>query len=132
MKFWRRLKIYLIGFGLGLIIVYIIFGKRDLDAWMPQQRVLSLIDSVEISLSKKASCQLNCLGMEPAMLDELREVADVDFSESHVRKKPCPIYHLNSKYEGKNYLMIWEVCEKDGRASLHSLQEEGRKCTCPS
>lgn len=68
----RRLRIYLIGFGLGLILVYLFFGRddsRDLDIWTPEQRILEAIRQDTLFLrSEKLACFQSCLQMSDSML----------------------------------------------------------------
>lgn len=68
----RRLRIYLFGFGLGLIMVYLFFGRddsRDLDIWTPEQRILEAIrqDSVFME-SEKLHCFQSCLNMDDSLV----------------------------------------------------------------
>lgn len=130
MTFWRRLRIYLVGVGLGLLIVYVFFGDRDLSGWTPQGRILTAIDSSNVTISPRAKCQLECNQMA---MDEWRMVhtaASVDFSESSTQKKPCPVYRLNSKLENGDYQLIWEVCEQEERVELLSFVKHGVDCNC--
>lgn len=127
MKFWRRFKYYLIGFGLGLLLVYGIFGGRDLTTWTPEGRVLQAIDSSQVSISERALCQLECNSLSFADIQWIMEDADVDFSESSTRKKPCPLYHITAVDE--KYFMIWEVCEKEEKVILHAFVS-GNDCSC--
>lgn len=130
MTFWRRLRIYLVGVGLGLLIVYVIFGDRELNTWTPQKRVLTAIDSSEVSLSERAICQLNCFKMADGEWRKVQDQASVNFSESNTQKKPCPIYHLTSEYLENSYRLIWEVCESEEKVSLLSINKEGKSCPC--
>ena len=61
----RRLRIYFIGFGLGLLMVYILFfrhSERDLDFWTPSQRVLEDIRHDTAFLeSAVLTCFTQCL-----------------------------------------------------------------------
>ena len=132
MKFWRRLKVYLIGFGLGLIIVYVLFGERDLNNWLPQQRVLTAIDSAVITISERAKCQIKCQELPQNFWQEMSQDAKIDFSESETRRSPCPLYRMNSNYRGKKYLLIWEVCQKKKEVELLAISADGQKCDCPS
>lgn len=130
--FWHRLKIYLIGVGLGLLIVYVVFGDRELNTWTPQKRILTAIDSSEVSFSDRAVCMMQCLNLQENEWKEIQKTAEVDFSESATRSKPCPIYRLNANYRGKDFLLIWEVCEKKGKVKMLNLIEKGRNCDCPA
>ena len=130
MTFWKRLRSYFVGVGLGLIIVYFFFGDRDLNNWTPQSRVLNGIDSAEVNISKRAACQLKCLGLKDEDLKEIKAVARVNFSESNTQKKPCPVYRLESRWNESDYLLIYELCEKDEKAELIGLNQIGKVCEC--
>ena len=127
MSFWRRFKYYLISFGLGLLLVYGIFGGRDLTTWTPEGRVLQAIDSSKMEISAKALCQLQCNSLSPSDIPGIMDDADVDFSESDTRRKPCPLYHITASDE--KYFMIWEVCERDEKVSLLAFIS-GKECDC--
>tara|TARA_R110002072_G_scaffold180888_6_gene336948 strand:+ start:2001 stop:2369 length:369 start_codon:yes stop_codon:yes gene_type:complete len=122
----------MIGFGLGLLIVYVLFGDRELNTWTPQQRILTAIDSSEVSFSDRAICLIKCLQLQDNEWKEIQKTAKVDFSESATKRKPCPSYRLNATYREKSYVLIWEVCEKQERVKLLTIVEEGRSCDCPS
>lgn len=68
----RRLRIYFTGFALGLIMVYFFFGNddsRDLDIWMPDQRILEDIrnDSI-LQSSARMHCFQECVGLNDSTL----------------------------------------------------------------
>lgn len=130
MTFWRRLRTYLIGVGLGLLIVYLIFGDRELNSWTPQKRVLTAIDSSEVTISERAICQLTCLKMNEADWKKVQQKASVNFSESSTKKKPCPVYKLESNYLDSDFVLMWKVCEKDEKVDLLSITKKGADCKC--
>jgi hypothetical protein len=130
MGFWRRFKLFLLGVGLGLILVMVFFGSRDWTSWTPESRVLTAIDSSEVSLSKRAQCQFECLSITNESLKEIQAVAKVNFKESNTQADPCPVYRLESSFEGRSYQLVWEVCERDEKVKLLSLIKIGQECSC--
>lgn len=130
MGFWRRFKLYLIGVGLGLIIVWIFFGQRERSSWTPEGRVLLAIDSSDQVFSTRAQCQMKCLQIDSNGLMEIQDLAEVNFSESNTRQKPCPVYQLKSYYQERNYQLVWKVCENDEEVELLAIQSEGVRCDC--
>lgn len=130
MTFWRRFRLFLIGVGLGLIVVYAFFGNRDLDNWTPQSRVLNGIDSAEVKLSDRAVCQLKCLSLEDEDLKEIKAAAKANFSESNVQKEPCPVYRLESQWRERDFQLIYELCESEETAELISVIQIGKSCDC--
>lgn len=127
MAFWKRFRLYLFGFGLGLLFVYGVFGDRDVTSWLPERKILTAIDSSQVSITKRALCQLNCNGFSENDIPSLMDAADIDFGESETQREPCPIYNITTQ-EGK-YFMKWEVCEADEKVKL-LLFEAGGKCAC--
>ncbi len=130
MTFWRRFKLYLIGVGLGLIAVWVMFSQSERPSWTPEGRVLLFIDSSDQSFSERAICQLKCLELDSLGLMEIQSNASVNFSESNTRKKPCPVYQLSSKFEKQEFKLIWQVCESDEKAELIAIQQLGKDCSC--
>ncbi|MEZ4720787.1 MAG: hypothetical protein R2813_02800 [Flavobacteriales bacterium] len=72
---FRRLRIYFTGFGIGLIIVVIMFWRddsRDMDIWTPEQRILEDIRLDSIFLDGKTlHCYQECLGLTDDQLSSL-------------------------------------------------------------
>jgi hypothetical protein len=71
----RRVRVYLTGFAIGLVLVYFMFGRddsRDLDIWTPEQRILEDIrlDSIFMH-SEKLACFQACLTMNDSVLMSL-------------------------------------------------------------
>ena len=130
MTFWRRFRTYLIGVGLGCLIVYVIFGDRDLNTWTPEKRIMTTIDSSIVSISSRAACQLKCLGLEDKKWVEIQQSSNVNFSESNTQKNPCPVYRLEYISDKDDYTMMWEVCENDERVEMLSVTKEGKSCNC--
>src|SRR5690554_2393523 len=131
MTIWRRIRLFSIGIGLGLLIVYFYFGDRELNTWTPQSRVIAAIDSAEVSITPRANCQLKCLGITKDQAEEFALASKVNFSESNPKHEPCPIYRLKTKDEAQAFEMLWEVCEKKNTAELMSISKEGVDCDCP-
>lgn len=130
MGFWRRFRLFLVGVGLGLILVMVFFGSRDWTSWTPESRVLTAIDSSTVSISERAACQMACLQISDEELIELKETSSVNFKESNVKAKPCPVYRLDSKSKERDYQLIWEVCEGKEKVKLLSVIKIGKSCNC--
>lgn len=130
MTFWRRFSTYLVGVGLGLVIVYVMFGDRELNTWTPEKRIMTTIDSSAVSISERAQCQLKCLGLEDRKWVEIQQASEIVFSESSPQKKPCPIYRLENKSASTEYIFMWEVCEFAEKVQMLSVSKEGTACEC--
>ena len=129
MNFWKRFKFFAIGLILGTLVVYVIFGSRDLTSWTPQGRVLITIKQAEFKATGKAECQIACLGLERDSIAKiLIKGADVDFKKSETQKKPCPIYDITIAEAELHYKL--EMCERDSLVNLLSIDKVGLACDC--
>jgi hypothetical protein len=79
----RRLKLFLLGLGLGSIAAYLIFGPRLTNgAWTPQERVKLRMRSTLVHAAPDAQRTLDSLGLDLAALRGAMDSCTVDFSES--------------------------------------------------
>ena len=105
---WRRWRAYLIGVGLGCLIVYItlIRGRdRDFDFWFPGPRVLTeLAEGIDLE-DDQTRCFMNCYQIFESDLEFLWENGNVDFSKSKVRGNP-QIYFVNTELDSKGTFEI--------------------------
>jgi hypothetical protein len=71
----RRLRIYFTGFAIGILIVIVMFWRddsRDLDIWMPDQRVLEDIRNDSLFLAKdRLHCFRNCAQISEETLSKM-------------------------------------------------------------
>jgi hypothetical protein len=120
---WRRIKLYLIGVGLGLILCVILFKGRTFDACSPGGRVteqIAAMKSLEIDsvlLQKMASVQLT-----PDTLRKRLSNGKVDFGRSQAQKEPCHEYLIGFDQAGKHLEAYVSVCLSDSTATLLYLQ----------
>ena len=96
--FGKRLFYYLVGFGLGCVLVWAMFYRNgDRPAWMPEGRVLEYLETVEVEVSDELKCKLICYGIpENFMNEDFWAKATVDFKASDVEHEPCPEYKITS------------------------------------
>lgn len=112
MNFLKRLKFYGFGFGLGLLIVFTMFGTRSCVT--PNEQKMQELVFQDFKLSEKASCKLKCIMKNEMLLKiELRHF-EVNYDLSSVHKKPCGEYYIEPKKEfaGQyNYKLIIYDCD---------------------
>jgi len=140
--FGRRLFIYMIGFGLGCVLVWAMFYRNgDRDSWLPEGRVLEFLADAEVQISDKLKCELECQNLPETILDSTFWAnAEVDFEKSIKDKKPCPEHCIiSTTKEGLELEVYIENCEvcldcKDKPlATLKSvvkLNEKEKECDC--
>jgi hypothetical protein len=79
--FLQRLKIYAIGFGIGLIFVFFFFQNRGCS-WLPDNRVKNSILDRVIVLSEEVQKQLVQKGIATSEVIAVLNDGNVDFSKS--------------------------------------------------
>jgi hypothetical protein len=112
MNFLQRLKFYGIGLGLGLLIVYAMFGTRSCVS--PNEIKMQELVFQDFRLSEKAQCKLKCMKKNEALLKvELRHF-EVNYGASDVHKEPCGQYMVEPKKEHAseyNYSLLMMDCD---------------------
>ena len=132
----RRFFFYLIGFGLGCVLVWAMFYRNSSrPAWMPEGRVLEFLEQHEIQISNDLKCKLDCYTIPHDFMDEaFWKAAEVNFKESATERKPCPEYKITSSLpDGNKFVIYVEACETDETATLRSithLPEIEMDCDC--
>lgn len=115
--FYRRLKIYLFGCGLGCIVVWatLIKDRDDRPSWLPKGRILEFLAETDIAIDEKLKCELECNNIP---IDFLKtdtvfwKHSDVNFKKSAVQRKPCPEHYIESKLaDGRAIGIYVENCE---------------------
>ncbi len=112
MKFYSRLKLYGLGFGIGLLMVYALFGTRSCTT--PNEIKMQELVFQKFVLSPKAECKLKCLKKNELLLKvELRHF-EVNYDASSIHKEPCGEYYIEAKKEFKlehPYTLVIRDCD---------------------
>ena len=111
----KRLRLFSFGLLLGVIIVFLMFGQRELSCnVMPNNRVLTEVRTKKIELSDSVKIALKTFGLnEKFIFDEFFYEGEIDFQESEPRKKPCSEYIIFYK----NYQLHFSKCKEIVRAN---------------
>ena len=130
MKFWKRLRLYLIGLTLGVLIMYFFYKDKPLDAWLPKERIKIHLTEVPVGFTKLARCQRECYALSDRTVLDMIQDAEIFFDESQTHRKPCPIYLFRTDYKrGYNYELEVEYCQESGKVrAVRSL--DGAGCPC--
>jgi hypothetical protein len=112
MNFWKRLRFYGIGFGMGLLVLYATMGTRSCVS-TSEMKMQELVFQ-DFKFSELALCKMRCLKMNELLLKiELRHF-EVNYDLTSVHKKPCGDYFIQpSKGFEKEYpfRMIMQDCD---------------------
>jgi hypothetical protein len=124
MTFSQRFTRYLIGVGIGLIVVFFMFPQYDWLGWLPQKQVMQNIRESDFYFGHDTECKMECLGVSREQIQLARSEGRIDFSESDVKRNP-KLYHL----EYGNLDMKIELT--DSTARLVDIISAGKMCNCP-
>ncbi len=129
MGFFRRLRTYMIGFLLGVLLVMLFFRERVslLTAWMPNERVLLRLQLTDAQIAPQALCQLNCLQLDTAEVRRTRESGKVKFAESDTRSEP-KVYRLDRRIG--EHLVRMSFAADDSSNTLIDVQRPHSPVDC--
>ena len=99
MTFGYRIKLYLFGFLIGLLILaFILKGKSCAG---PSDLKLQELTFQNLQVSEKAACKLNCLNLKESEIKTLlNKDFKVNFEKSEPRANPFGKYFLERKKTG--------------------------------
>ena len=104
MAFLKRLLFYILGIGLGTLIVLAFFGERDFDyAYGPNARVRKTFRTKAVDSTQMNWPELN-LAKDSVYFHAVVD-GRVKFGESEPRKEPCGSYTLYFSWEAQSYRM---------------------------
>jgi hypothetical protein len=130
MKFWQRLKLYGIGFGIGSLIVYSTFGTRSCVS--PNEQKMQELVYQQFKFSEKAQCKLKFLMKNEMLLKiELRHF-EVNYDVTDVHAKPCGVYYIEPKKEFAakyNYNLVINDCDTISKIDDINITSKNT-CTC--
>ncbi|MSP69622.1 MAG: DUF4258 domain-containing protein [Bacteroidetes bacterium] len=133
MTWGRRIKLYLIGFGLGCVICFVLFRNRDLSAFLPGPRVLKFISlAKKIDADSTLLCKLKCAGISIEDIRNAAATGDVDFDKSNTHKEPHHEYDMNLIVKGQQLEFYFSANMVDSTAQLLKIYPalDGSKCGC--
>ena len=113
MVFAKRLRYYLIGVGIGTLMVMVMLSSRDdiQCSYFPNARVIKNISDKKLEFTEKAQCQYNCMGYTEVTMGNLLKAGDVDFGKSETKNDSCNVYYVSSKFEEKKVVAYFRNCD---------------------
>ena len=132
MKFWYRLRVYLLGVGLGVGLVFVFFKDRTsvLSSWTPNQRILQELQQKDMLSLPRWKCYTYCWGVD-------REASffsdgDVQFSESKPQANPREYKVYFDINEEKHVSMTFHVLDSTVRIVKAQTLDFTSSCSCDS
>ena len=121
-NFFRRLKYYGIGFGIGLLFV-IFFFKNKGCAWTPENRVKTAIFERLLVINDENKRELEKLNLSEKELILILRNSDIDFQKSK-KTDQFKVYHFDCKTKsGKEFTALLTL-GKDSFLSEVLLKEK--------
>lgn len=114
MKLWRKLLLFALGLGLGVLMVQFIFGGRtDIQCnYFPNDRVLYDIRLKDKVYNPHVEVKMKEASIDTADVRELLKMGKVDFETSERGLGSCKIYWIGFKPEEKRqFYMQFENCD---------------------
>lgn len=131
MNFWKRLRLYLIGFGIGIVVVIVIFNQRLslLTSWMPGQRVQDRLLQTEALYTDLSLCQLSCLGLDTGDVRTAKQHGDIRFrlSETHTDPK---VYVLDARLDDDTYRFTFDALDSSSVLTNAECLNRIKNCSC--
>lgn len=120
---WRRIKLYLIGVVLGLLITLILFKGRSFEACSPGSRVTEQIAAIKsLDIDSALLNKMNTIQLSPDTLRARIAHGHIDFGRSQAQKEPCREYLVEFDHSGKQLDAYIQLCLKDSTAKLLFLE----------
>ena len=88
MNFWRRVRIYILGLGIGSLMVLFLFGDRGCGGWLPGNRVKTSIMESLFETSEYTNCKLTCNEFTKEKIQDIIIEGTVLFKESETKIDP--------------------------------------------
>lgn len=136
MKFSQRLIRYLIGMGIGLALVFMMFGPRGCGKWLPGNQVKKWIreNNANIEVSSSTSCLMKCQGLE--LDDILYCISDegdgnVLFEESQTKGYPKTYVIQSNRGDSVDYKFGFILREDSSSVvSMAQRLDKTFECDC--
>ena len=131
MDFWKRLRFYGIGFGIGILIVYAMFGNRSCAS--PNELKMRELAFQYFRVSDKAKCKMKCLTMNNDILKIYLRHFEINYDLSDVHKEPCGMYFVQPKKDHAteyNFNLVMNDCDTVTQIDDINILKAMPSCTC--
>ncbi len=132
MDFSKRLRLFLTGIIIGSVVMYF-FVLKDSNIYKgPKEVIKGKLTDFPTQFSTKAMCQIKCYDIDTAVLRKSWNRADIQFNNSKVHEKPCPLYEVkfSNPINDKVVAASCSVC--DDFTVLQELRiNDTDSCQCP-
>ncbi len=110
MTFKKRLRLYMIGFVIGLPIMWFMMRRKQ-TIMFPSEIVVEQMLANPISYTKHARCRMECRNISEEEIITILKTGSVNFSKSEVHAEPCKKYAIEGKTnDGQEVRIIFGKC----------------------
>ena len=121
-----RFTLYGIGFAIGIVIVFFFLGGKNASCnWLPNDRILNIIQQKKISFSHEVRQEMKSNTIDSLQIMQIIKAGEIDFSKSRVKNDPCRNYWIQGVAEDTEMVITVDVC--DSLAIVKSLQLSPKK-----
>ncbi len=121
-----RFALYGIGFAFGIVLVFFFLGGKKASCnWLPNDRILNIIQQKQISFSPTVRDQLSNSETDSLDIMLMLTRGEIDFSKSQVKNNPCRNYYIDGIQEQKELFITVELC--DSTAVVKTLNRKQLK-----
>ena len=118
-----RFTLYGFGFAIGIVLVFFFLGGEKASCnWLPNDRVLNIIQQKQISFSQTVKDQLTTSETDSLDIMQILIRGDIDFSKSQVKNDPCRNYWIEGIKDQKELFITVEVC--DSTAVVKTIEKK--------
>lgn len=127
---WRRVRLYMFGFLIGLLGVYLMFGGRGCNSLTPGMLKLNdLAQHTKLHYSDTATCQMKCQQIDTAEVKEAFTYGKVDSKKSQDFHVKHPLYNFTGQTRNGRNLNV--ICmEMDTITRVIYVHDMAKKDTC--
>ena len=126
---WRRIRLYLFGFIIGLIVVYFIYGNKHLEKLTPGMLKLDQLAGQPFHYSDTATCQMKCEKIDEGEVKDAMTDAKVDSKKSRDFNQRYPMFNFTGHTRNGRFLHI--ICvEVDSITRIVTVHDSASKETC--
>lgn len=130
---WRKIRLYLVGFIIGLIAVYFIFGTRGCKSLTPGMLKLDdLLTKTTFQYTDTAICEMKCQHIDTTELKESFTYGKVDTKKSQSFHVRYPLFNFTGQTRKGRTLNV--ICQQfDSITRIRFVKDLASKdsCHCP-
>lgn len=128
----RRVRIYLFGFGLGLVAVFFMFrGGCNNYNYLPEDRILAELRGQPLNVSERMDCLLKCNDVQEWDIKFLLEEGSINMGESNPRSTPRDYVVEGTTDTGKKLSIRFQSADAHTTPVNIIKPHSATSCKCP-